>query len=98
MLALRERRSGVTLEAARPCESQASRWATGGAAAVFRAFWRRCDYETLVQHQYDRWCMMRRNRYMVDNAGTVLAVFNGSPGGTFNTLRYAVGLGRKSLR
>ena len=53
------------------------------------------DSRTLVSSAYTPECMMRRNRYMVDNAGTVLAVFNGSPGGTFNSLRYAVGLGRK---
>ena len=34
--------------------------------------------------------MMRRNRYMVDNAAVLIAVYNGSPGGTRNTMLYAM--------
>ena len=94
VLALRERRPDVTLEAAIPCEEQDRRW-THGLSERYDRLLAECDSRTLVSRAYTPECMMRRNRYMVDNAGTVLAVFNGSPGGTFNTLRYAVGLGRK---
>ena len=94
VLALRERRSGVTLEAARPCESQASRWPQEEQRR-YQSILERCDYETLVQHQYDRWCMMRRNRYMVDRSARLLAVYDGVPkGGTAQTLAYAL---RKGL-
>ena len=94
VLDLRERRSGVTLEAARPCESQASRWPQEEQRRYQRIL-ERCDYETLVQHQYDRWCMMRRNRYMVDRSARLLAVYDGVPkGGTAQTLAYAL---RKGL-
>lgn len=45
----------------------------------------------MVQHSYDRFCMMRRNRYMVDRSGSLIAVYNGVPkGGTFQTLAYAM--------
>ena len=47
VLDLRERRSGVTLEAARPCESQASRWPQEEQRRYQRIL-ERCDYETLV--------------------------------------------------
>lgn len=94
VLDLRERRSGVTLEAARPCESQASRWPQEEQRRYQRIL-ERCDYETLVQHQYDRWCMMRRNCYMVDRSARLLAVYDGVPkGGTAQTLAYAL---RKGL-
>lgn len=94
VFALRERRSGVTLEAARPCESQASRWPQEEQRR-YQSILERCDYETLVQHQYDRWCMMRRNRYMVDRSARLLAVYDGVPkGGTAQTLAYAL---RKGL-
>jgi len=33
--------------------------------------------------------MMRRNRYMVDKSSLLLACFNGSRGGTYNTVSYA---------
>ena len=50
----------------------------------------RCDLETVVQQNYDRVCMLRRDRYMVDRSAAVLAVFDGTPGGTQYTLNYAM--------
>ena len=35
-------------------------------------------------------CMMRRNRYMVDSSSVVVACYDGMPGGTMNTLLYAM--------
>lgn len=94
VLALRERRPGVTLECARPCESQARSWPQAEQER-YQSILDRCDYETLVQHKYDRFCMMRRNRYMVDHAAHILTVYNGVPqGGTAQTLLYAI---RKGL-
>ena len=34
--------------------------------------------------------MMRRNRYMVDHASLLLACSRGIPGGTMNTMLYAM--------
>ena len=44
----------------------------------------------MVQQRYDRFCMLRRDRYMVDRSAAVLAVFDGTPGGTQYTLNYAM--------
>ena len=88
--ALRERRSGVTREAARPCESQADAWPEAERHR-YQAILDQCDFETLVQHRYDRFCMQRRNRYMVDRSALVLSVYDGVPkGGTAQTLAYAM--------
>lgn len=96
VLALRARRPGVTLEGARPCESQADGWPEGDRRR-YRAILDRCDYETLVQHRYDRFCMMRRNRYMVDRSARLIAVYDGVPrGGTARTLAYALRQGLES--
>ena len=90
VLALREAERDITLECARPCETQADSW-PAGERERYRSILERCDYETLVQHHYDRFCMMRRNRYMVDRSGLLIAVYNGVPkGGTFQTLAYAM--------
>lgn len=90
VLKLRERRPEVTLEGARPCESQADGWPEEDRRR-YREILDQCDYETLVQHQYDRGCMARRNRYMVDHAARIIAVYNGVPqGGTAQTLLYAM--------
>lgn len=90
VLALRQRRGDLTLEGVRPCESQAHRWPAEDRRR-YEAILDQCDYETLVQHQYDRQCMMRRNRYMVDRSGRIIAVYDGVPkGGTARTLAYAL--------
>ena len=93
VLALREMRPGVTVEAAIPCESQADRWPEGKKQRYCRLL-DQCDFETMVQHHYDRGCMQRRNRYMVDHSALIVAAYDGTPGGTMQTLLYAM---RKGL-
>ncbi len=96
VLELRRRCPGVTLEAARPCESQADSWPEEEQERYQRIL-DQCDYETLVQHQYSRGCMQRRNRYMVDRSAMVVSVYNGEPkGGTAQTLLYAIRQGVKT--
>lgn len=93
VLELRERFPAITLECARPCESQADRWPEEERGR-YQAILERCNYETLVQRHYDRFCMMRRNRYMADHSSRLLAVYNGVPkGGTYQTLLHAMGHG-----
>lgn len=88
VLDLKEIYPSITLEAALPCLGQADRWSESN-----RARWQRilaaCDLETVVQERYDRWCMLRRDRYMVDRSSMLLAVFDDTPGGTKYTLDYA---------
>ena len=90
VLALRREHPDVTLECARPCESQADRW-PAAERQRYQSILDRCDFETLVQHHYDRFCMLRRNRYMVDHAAYLIAVYDGVPkGGTAHALAYAL--------
>ena len=56
----------------------------------YRAILARCDVETMVQQEYTPGCMQRRNRYMVDHAALLIAVSDGAPGGTRNTILYAL--------
>ena len=89
VLALRTEHPEITLEAAIPCEGQSGRWS----AAQRRRYERlvaECDYRTVVQQTYTPDCMLRRNRYMVDASGVLIAAYNGSPGGTRSTLLYAL--------
>lgn len=87
--ALRDERPGVTVEAAIPCEEQASRWSERDRERYFGLI-SLCDFETMVQHHYDRGCMLRRNRYMVDRSALLIAAYDGSLGGTMYTLTYAM--------
>ena len=87
-LALREQYPNLTVEGAVPCPTHADRWRSDQRSRQ-QDILARCDLETLVQQQYDRFCMLRRDRYMVDRSAAVLAVFDGTPGGTQYTLNYA---------
>ena len=89
VLALRERHPGVTLEAAIPCEEQAARWREQDRNRYFDLV-ERSDQETMVSRRYDRDCMLRRNRYMVDHASKLIAVYDGTLGGTMYTVGYAM--------
>ena len=88
-LSLRDDRPGVTVEAAIPCESQADRWSQADRER-YHDLVGHCDFETMVQHHYDRGCMQRRNRYMVDHSSLLIAAFDGSTGGTMYTITYAM--------
>lgn len=97
VLALRERRPGVTVEAAIPCEEQAARWREQDRRRYFSLV-ERCDYETMVQHRYTHGCMQRRDRYMVDRSGLLIAAYDGMTlGGTMYTLTYAMRQGLETV-
>lgn len=88
VLAFRQTHSDVTIEASIPCESQAERWPEVDRDRYFHLV-EQCDFETLIQHKYDPGCMHRRNRYMVDHSARIVAVYDGTMGGTMRTLLYA---------
>ena len=96
VLALRERRNGVTLEAVIPCEEQAARWTERERERYFTLV-ERCDGETMLQHHYDKGCMLRRNRYLVDHSAMLIAVYDGMLGGTMYTLSYAMKRGLETV-
>ena len=88
VLALREKYPEVTLEAAIPCDTQANAW-TKDERRRYEHLLAECDEVSFVAHAYSPGCMQRRNQYMVDRSSVLLAVFNGSTGGTMNTILYA---------
>lgn len=89
VLALRQRCPDVTVEAAVPCPTQADGW-TRDQQVRYRALLEACDLETVVSAQYTVGCMKRRDRYMVDHAALLIAVFDGTAGGTRYTIQYAM--------
>lgn len=83
------RRYPITVEAAVPCPQQADHWSSAR-RTQYKILLENCDQVTVLQESYDRRCMMRRNRYMVDHAAMLIAVFDGQPGGTCRTVEYAM--------
>jgi len=88
VIELRREHPDITLEAAVPYDGQDEKW---GASLQkrYRSILTACDKVTLIQDKYTPGCMMRRNRYMVDNSSVLIACYEGLSGGTWNTIRYA---------
>ena len=89
VLQLKEKYPYITLEAAVPCPTQAEGWAASQKVR-YEHLLANCDQKTLVQERYSPGCMQRRNRYMVDHASLLIALHDGYPGGTRNTIEYAL--------
>ena len=86
---LRRRHADVTLEAAIPCPSQADGWPPEQLSR-YRDILEQCDAQTMLADRYSPQCMLRRDRYLVDRAALLLAVYDGQPGGTRYTVEYAL--------
>ncbi len=90
VLALQDQGVDIILECAIPCETQSKSW-TLLQKERYRRIIDHAQLETVVQNHYTRDCMMRRNRYMVNSANTLLAAYDGnSKGGTARTIAYAM--------
>ncbi len=89
VLALRDAHPDVTVEAAIPCPTQADAWPPDQRRR-YRRLVDACDFETMVSDRYTHFCMQRRDRYMVDHSSLLIAVFDGTPGGTRYTVSYAM--------
>lgn len=92
VLELRREHDDVMLEAAVPCVEQAHSWSRED-KECYRELIARCDMETVVQQNYDKNCMRRRNRYMVNRSDRLIAVYDGAAGGTHYTIGYAMQTG-----
>ena len=89
VLKLKSNYTMITLECAIPCETQAVKWNERD-RDIYYDLLAKCDKETLLQQNYTSDCMQKRNEYMVANSDYVIAVWNGKPSGTGNTVKYAM--------
>lgn len=92
VLELKEKYPWIILEMVSPFDSQADRWNAEYKARHDRLF-DEADIVTVISHTYTKSCLFRRNRYLVDNADLLLAVYDGLPGGTAMTCEYARQMG-----
>lgn len=95
VLALKAKNPAVKLHCVLPCEGQERSWSSA-MQEQYRSILRRADQITYVSQEYSNDCMMKRNRYLVDNAAVLLAIYNGNyRSGTGMTVRYAQKQGRE---
>lgn len=94
VLELRAKYPHITLECAVPCKSQPYKW-SDTMKERYNNILKRSDKVTVLQESYTSDCMYKRNRYMIDSADIVIAVWNGKPSGTGYTVNYAKEKGKK---
>ena len=78
----------VVLEGAIPCPNQSERWRFADKLR-YNKIVKSCDSTHLVCDHYTDDCMNERNRYMISQADIIIAIWNGKPSGTGNTVRFA---------
>ena len=79
-----------------PCPSQKDGWAAEEQAR-YDALLAACSAVEVLEPVYTPGCMLRRNRAMVQRASLLISVFDGTPGGTASTLRFAAKQGIEIL-
>lgn len=97
VIALRDEYSDITLEAAVPCPTQSHGWGSADRQR-YNYILHQCDHVELVQHEFTPDCMMLRNKYMVDHSNVLIAVYDGTVGGTMGTVNYATRQGLEIIR
>ena len=97
VLDLRRKNPTLNLHCVLPCEGQADRWGDL-ARERYHTILKQADFVEHVSRKYYDGCMLARNRRLVDQAGILLAVYNGERrGGTAATVRYAQRAGREII-
>lgn len=88
VLACKKRYPNLKLIAALPCETQADRWSCEQRERYFSIL-AECDETVYISRHFSSDCMAKRNRWLIDHALFVLAVYNGAPrGSTAAAVRY----------
>lgn len=97
VLTLKNENPALRLHCILPCERQADQW-PASAREFYFSILEQADDVVYVSRGYSKGCMLQRNRYLVDHAACLLAVYNGEQrGGTAMTVRYAQKLERKII-
>lgn len=86
----------VILHCIIPHKGQENRWSTP-AQERYKDILDHADEVKTLSNRYYNGCMQARNRYMIDAAGILLAVYDGTQGGTSMTVTYARQQGRQVI-
>lgn len=91
-MVLRAKRLGcpeLKLICAIPCKNHSSKWNAQSQKEWQRIVEQADEVFYVSEEEYKPYLMQRRNIWMVDESDYVIAVWDGSPGGTGNCVKYA---------
>lgn len=88
----------IKLHCAIPCKNHSSKWLKE-TIDQYNYILRNADTIKIVSdEEYRPWLMQKRNEYMVDLSDKVIAVWDGSKGGTANCVNYAKKKNKEIIR
>jgi len=88
---------GIPFIAAIPFEGQEKKWPESSQKIFHKLLSKAADIVYVSPPGYSASKMQIRNQWMVDQCDTVLAVYDGSGGGTGNCIEYARSVGKKII-
>lgn len=88
VLLLKTKYSKIKLYAAIPYEKQYERLYGWQKERYFRILLK-CEKVFLISREYHRFCFHKRNSFMIENSRALISVFDGTKGGTANTVALA---------
>lgn len=95
VLELKKEGIPIKLTCAVPCMDHKKKWTNSRWIDKYDEVLSVADERIMVcKRPYDNFVMQERNMWMVDRCDRVLAIYNGSPGGTKNCLQYACETGK----
>ncbi len=94
VLDMKESLEGITLTLAVPCKNHDARWSETD-KIIFSEILAKADETVYVSEAYTKFCMFKRNRYMVDNSLYCISFCTRKSGGSYYTVTYAHRLNRE---
>lgn len=89
VLELKKKHFSIKLECAIPCLNQTAKW-NDESKVRYSNILKQADKIIYVSNiNYYSGCMSKRNKYMIDSSDMLIAVYNGSEGGTKQTIEMA---------
>lgn len=85
---------GIPFTAAVPFDGQELRWPEESQRHYCELISKSWNVHVVCPGPYAVWKMQKRNEWMVDHCEVLFAIWDGSPGGTANCVRYAEEVGR----
>lgn len=96
VLELKKEGMDISLTCAVPCRNHKAKWKKSAWTEKYDEILKEADEVVLVSDMpYNQFVMQQRNQWMVDRCDELLAVFDGSPGGTKNCIDYAASQDKK---
>ena len=96
VLKLKEKYPDIKLILALPCKDQYKKWNKKD-IEIYKEILSLADEKIYVSENYTPECMKKRNRYMVDSSGVIVAYVTKTTGGAVWTVKYAVDEGKRVI-